>query len=382
MSMGAELDPTWFKRPHRRVEDMDLTTAPAQPQVLFDLEQCVLRYAEGARCADGSGGSFAAFRVLWQTLRMEELFSMRTSCGRVHAQQETDEDWIAILLRCAARHLQPAVHSCVHERTCALFLVYALYTRQPWSGPPVCAPLAEDEWPAIDRLAAELREARHADGFAVLHELRCRRAFAPVKLQFHWVSDAQAAASARRSAAALAIAVGRAEARSSASLLLLDRARNKISKVETRYSDSWAAAREATGGGAAFRLEPGALLDALQATREAAQHAAAAARQEEEALQAAPSWGTEGHRSRERKRAQAYNPVRKRRAEETRSLRPGADGRGGAVTSVANAGCELAGGGRGAAVEARLASWQDGEMQAGASAVGAVQEDGAVAVEG
>jgi hypothetical protein len=316
MSTVGELDPTWAKRPHRRIEDMDLTAAPAQPQVLFDLEQCVLRYAEGARRGGAATGSFAAFRVLWQTLRMEEMFGMRKSCGRVHAQDETDEDWIAVLLRCAARHLQPAVHECVHERTGALFLVYALYTRQPWSGPPVCIPLAEEEWPAVDGLANELRASRQADGFAALHQLRCRRAFAPVKLHFHWVSDAQAAASARRSAAALAVAAGRADARASAALVFLDRARADLSKVERRYSDAWAAARAATGCGEAFRLGPGALLDALLGAREAGEQAAAAARREE-ALREVPSWGTEGHRSRERKRAQAYNPVRKRRAEET-----------------------------------------------------------------
>lgn len=300
------------------MDEMDLSAAPAQPAILFDLEQCILRYAERVlRARDPpANGHWALFKDVWTTLRMHELFQMRKSCARVHSLDETEEKWVEILLRAAVYHLQPAVHPCLHERTGGLFLVYCLYTKQPTVGPPVPVPVAEAEWPCFKQLWSELRDARDADAFKALHNLWEIGAFRPVKIHFHWLSDLQAAQGAQEEATKLALKAGEEEAASGFSSCLLGRMLDPLRDLELKYIDAWKAASEGTGTPRSNRTEHGLLYDALQMTQKAGEGALAVAREEDLARQRASGGLGSSHSFRERKRAQAYNPQRKRRTEE------------------------------------------------------------------
>jgi len=307
------VDPKRFEAPHRNPAEMNLSAAPVSFQVLYDLEQCVMRYAESASALGTPAAGFARFRALWRTLRVREVFGMRQSCGRFPGWDETDEDWAEMLLRGATRHLQPAVHPGVHERTGALFLVYALYTQQPCARPHVRIPVAEAEWAGIEQLASELRAARDADGFAVLHSLRTAGAFAPVKMHDASLSEVHAVQSTREEATALVRGSGEADASCGASLAWLDLFLPRLSTLEGSYEKAWSDTAGAVGGGSTLRREHGALFGALLAAKAvgAAAHEVAARERP-----VGPGWASAGHLRREQKRHAGYKPTRKRRAEE------------------------------------------------------------------
>ena len=55
-----------FRGPHRGTAGL-ISWAPLQPRVLYDIEQCVRRFAEAVAAGGGSG--FAEFSEIWRTLR-------------------------------------------------------------------------------------------------------------------------------------------------------------------------------------------------------------------------------------------------------------------------------------------------------------------------
>ena len=63
-----------FRGPHRGTAGL-VSWAPLQPQVLYDIEQCVRRFAEAV--AGGGGSGFAEFSEIWRTLRPGRLLGMR-----------------------------------------------------------------------------------------------------------------------------------------------------------------------------------------------------------------------------------------------------------------------------------------------------------------
>ena len=159
---GQGSSSVWHERPHRGVAALPLSALPVQPQLIHDMGQCVRRFADAARAAPVGAGdsSLRAFHEVWSALRFSEVFGLRCACGRIPGMDETESDWAEALLREAVRHVQPATHPGFEERLGGLFLLHALHDQQPRRPAELRAavPLAEEQWPALDTLLAELRQ--------------------------------------------------------------------------------------------------------------------------------------------------------------------------------------------------------------------------------
>ena len=137
---------------------------PVHQHVLHDLERCVTQFALGQE------HTFAEFQRIFNTMQMVEVTKSQRTNGRQPAPNETETNYVQLLMQSAARHVQREQFASFEHRLGGLFLVFTLHALQKCS-PVALLPVSEDDWSDFEALAQELRAKPHAEGFKALHAL-------------------------------------------------------------------------------------------------------------------------------------------------------------------------------------------------------------------
>ena len=152
-----------FPMPPPTITPSPITRIALDPSVLVDIDSFTSAFeVDNLR-------SLAAFRTLAQNFCIGDLHLTARAGRRVPPFRETANEYATLLFEAVVRRLCDRTRS-FDARLCCLYLLLALHEQQ-LGVPRAPIPVLEGQWQGFERLAYELRQLRHADGFGALHAL-------------------------------------------------------------------------------------------------------------------------------------------------------------------------------------------------------------------
>jgi hypothetical protein len=162
--MGSQLHVPARKAADARlpIKHPTATRQPLIPEVLYDLDRTIGCFEAGPL------RSFASFAALARETRVVDLL-LTARVRRMPSRFEPPSAYATLLFEALVRRLADPARK-FPARLGALYLLAVLHEAQP-ARPRAPIPVLAPQWGGFERLARELRDMRHADGFRALHTL-------------------------------------------------------------------------------------------------------------------------------------------------------------------------------------------------------------------
>jgi hypothetical protein len=211
-------------------------------EVVYDLDDIIARFEAGPL------RSFASFKSLAAELRICDIFNTHHVGCRTPPMGEPIGAYATLIFEMLVRRLADAQRTFA-ARLGAMYLLLCLHELQPCK-PKWPIPILQSQWDGIERLARELRDLRHADGFRALHTLwtgdRFVHSFGSHNVLNAW--DIRFDDEAEREAVLLPARNGVAQLGSCPYALQAERALPSLQLLESRYEEALRTAALATTG--------------------------------------------------------------------------------------------------------------------------------------